>query len=291
MRKINTALWDELLGMPVTEASEELSGFLAVLPAYGSGGSVMVDTRRLVVAHRMLKLCKGLNERQFNGKMASVGCSLHLDKEKGRALFRIPGGAYGELAGAVPARKKGGWLRGAFGGCGAVYLPQQGYYMAFRTQSGSGCGAALDAELRSMGLVPRVRTNGEKTEYVIRDFEGIATSLAAMGLVKTSLLLEETAMLRSVKGIVNKRVNCDSANIEKSLVAARAQMELVDALDKYRLWRMLSPDVAELAALRRANPSASLSELGQIMSKPVSKSTVKYRWRKLESLIEGEEYI
>jgi DNA-binding transcriptional regulator WhiA len=50
----------------------------------------------------------------------------------------------------------------------------------------------------------------------------------------------------------------------------------------------MTPIQTELAAARRANPSASLGELGQMLSRPVSKSTVEYRWRKLESLIDDE---
>jgi DNA-binding protein WhiA len=96
--------------------------------------------------------------------------------------------------------------------------------------------------------------------------------------------------VRSIRERANKIVNCDSANIEKSLAAARAQLSMVDALDERGLWDEVPPALAELAKARRANPSASLGELGQILSKPVSKSTVEYRWRKLEFLIRGDNH-
>jgi DNA-binding protein WhiA len=275
MKKLGTALWDELLELPPTDAASELSGFVAVLPANANGESTLVDTRRLKVARRMLKLCRALGKNNFG--------SLELDKNKGKALFRLSAEFYS--AHARPAAKKWAWLRGAWGGCGALYTPHHGYYMAFRAPGGRNCGAQVDSILRGASITPGVRANRGGAEYMIRDLEAIVTVLSRMGLVKTSLLLEETAVIRSVRGAANKMVNCDSANIASTLAAARAQMALVDHIDMNGLWNELPPRIAEMARARRENPSASLRELGQLLSKPVSKSTVEYRWRKLETII------
>ncbi|MDR3280572.1 MAG: DNA-binding protein WhiA [Synergistaceae bacterium] len=288
MEKINVTLWDELLELGVEDASPELSGFLSALPARSDGDFVRIDTRRLVVARRMLKLCRGLNEEPFNGKMVARNGSLELDKDRGKAIFVMKRDEYARRVSEFRGLKKWAWFRGVWGSCGAIYLPQNGYHMVLRMSSGLVCGSGVVSVLRASGITPRVRTIKGKEEYLIRDLESVVTCMSRIGLVKTSLLLEETAVIRSVRGVANKIVNCDSANIDKSLTAARAQMSLVNALDEYGLWLSLSPELAELARTRRANPSASLGELGQILSKPVSKSTVEYRWRKLESIIWGE---
>jgi len=276
METIDNAIWDELLEMSLSDAEPELSGFLSVLPAKRDGEFALVDTRRLKIARRMLKLCRSPGQ-------VGACCSFKLDKDKGRALFCLPWDLY--TLHAKPARKRWAWFRGAWGGCGALYMPQQGYYMAFVPRAGRGCGVELDSIMRSISVVPRTRVNRGRTEYMIRDIEGIVTVLSRMGLVRTSLLLEETAVIRSVRGAANKMVNCDSANIASTLAAARTQMVLVDAIDDNGLWSELPPRLAEVARLRKENPSASLRELGQILSKPVSKSTVEYRWRKLETII------
>ncbi|MDR3076488.1 MAG: DNA-binding protein WhiA [Synergistaceae bacterium] len=283
MERLKTELWDEFLELPLTEARAELSGFLSVLPSWADGGNVLVDTRGLKVARRMLKLCRFLGEG-YNGS-GGAG-SLELDKNKGRAMFRIPRELYS--LSAKPARKRWDWFRGVWGGCGALYTPQQGYYMALRVPGGRNCGASISSSLLSVSVVPRVRVKRSRTEFMIRDIEGVVTILSRMGLVRTSLLLEDTAVIRSVRGMANKMVNCDSANIASTLAAARTQIALVDAIDENGLWSELPPHLAEVARLRRENPSASLRELGQILSKPVSKSTVEYRWRKLVSVI-GEK--
>jgi DNA-binding transcriptional regulator WhiA len=230
-----------------------------------------------------MKLCKALDEGPFSEKMFSGERALELDKLKGRALYRIPRAAHESCM--RPPRRKWEWFRGVLGGCGALYLPQNGYYMALRLPPAGNSRRVLDSILKGAGIIPKVRTNRGRTEYMIRDVEEIVTVLSRTGLVKTSLLLEETAVIRSVRKTANKLVNCDSANIRKTLTAARAQMELIDAIDSKELWWEIPPETAELARLRRANPSASLGELGQFLSKPVSKSTVEYRWRKLKSLI------
>jgi DNA-binding protein WhiA len=124
---------------------------------------------------------------------------------------------------------------------------------------------------------------------MLRNQEQIVTCLLKMGLVKSSLILEETAIVRSIRSSVNKVINCDSANISKSIDAAASQLALIDRIDSEGLWDRLTPVQVELASIRRANPSASLSELGQLLTKPVSKSTVEYRWRKLESVIKDGE--
>jgi hypothetical protein len=283
MEKIYTAMWDELLEVRASDASSELSGYIAVLPVKYEGASALVDTRRLVVARRLMKLCKALSEGRFGEKMLSDGHAFELDKIKGRALYRMPRAAYESYT--KPPGRKWEWFRGVLGGCGALYLPQNGYYMALRLPLAGNSRRVLDSIFKGAGIAPRVRTNRGRAEYMIRDVEEIVTVLSRTGLVKTSLLLEETAVIRSVRGTANKLVNCDSANIHKTLAAARAQMELIDAVDSKELWREIPPETAELARLRRANPSASLGELGQFLSKPVSKSTVEYRWRKLKSLI------
>jgi DNA-binding transcriptional regulator WhiA len=282
-------MWDELLKHRISDAPSELSGYFTVLPVSYEGCYALVDTRRLVVARRLLKLCKALKEDPFNGEMISGEYFLQVDKTKGSARYRIPRGTHEFFM--KPPRRKWEWFRGIWGGCGAIYLPQNGYYMALRLPLTENCGGMLHSILSESGVVPGVRINRGKTEYMIRDLEGIVTVLSRMGLVKTSLLLEEIAVVRSVRGIANKMVNCDSANIGKTLSAARIQLKLVDTVDSKGLWGNIPPEIAELAKLRRMNPSASLGELGQFLSKPVSKSTVEYRWKKLKALItEGKKF-
>ena len=83
----------------------------------------------------------------------------------------------------------------------------------------------------------------------------------------------------------NKLVNCDSANINKSLAVAQNQLQTIKKLETQGLVETLPEHLKELVFLRKENPSATLGELGQFLSRPITKSTVKYRWRKLEEVL------
>lgn len=76
-------------------------------------------------------------------------------------------------------------------------------------------------------------------------------------------------------------VNCDSANIRKSLEAAARHIALSKRLVEMNALEYLPDDLKELVVLRLQHPSLTLKELGQMLSRPVSKSTVEYRWNKL----------
>ncbi len=288
MEKISTLIWDELVNLPIADGQPELLGLFETLPHTQVGGDLLVASPRLVVTRRLLKLWRGLNERRFNATIVAADGSLELDRAQGKARFRVAVSSYRNfLAGKERLEKKEmwAWARGAWAGCGSFYLPRAGYYMTLRLPDSLQLETRLKRTFRSAGIVLGSRVKQGKTELMLRDQGQIVTCLARMGLVRSSLLLEETAIMRSLKNRANMLVNCDEANINKSLDAARAQLVLVERIDAEGLWEELSPELAELARVRRENPSASLRELGQILSRPVSKSTVEYRWRKLETII------
>ena len=84
----------------------------------------------------------------------------------------------------------------------------------------------------------------------------------------------------------NRLVNCDASNIRKTLEAAEWQLEIAKVFQNERILNTLPETLRELIEVRMQYPSATLTELGQMLSKPVSKSTVKYRWQKLKTMAE-----
>lgn len=291
MEKISTLLWDELVNLPVTHAMPEFHGLLEALPHVASRGDILVTCPKLIIGRRLMKLWKGLNEEAFGATITSGDGTLELDKKNYRARFRMSEVAFSRLITCknhADSKDKWAWFRGVWGGSGAIYLPQSGYYMSLSFREKHELGKKLTKVLHSVSIQPRVRLKQGRTEYTIRDQDQIVTCLSKMGLFRSSLFLEETAVVRGIRNRANKLVNCDTANINKSLSAARLQQALVDKLDEKELWGSLPPKLADLARTRRAHPSASLSELGQLLPNPVSKSTVEYRWRKLAALLESE---
>jgi hypothetical protein len=290
MENIATAMWDELSRLPAISAAREMSGYLDVLPRSERGEYILAPCPKLAVARRLLKLWRGLNEEDFNATMSPEDASLEFDRRRGRAVFRIARSVFDALPPrGVPLSGAGrwAWFRGVWGAAGSLYLPRNGYYMVLRVWDRPELGRRIMKTFASAGIGPALRTRGGRAEYIVREQDQIVTCLSKMGLVKSSLILEETAIMRSLKSRANKLVNCDTANIGRAVGAAMGQMALVDFVEARGLEDSLPPALVELIQARKANPDASLRELGQILSKPVSKSTVEYRWKKLASLIRG----
>lgn len=304
MKNIGSSMWDELLGLPLSSPGAELSGYVHGLPKAHDfeNGCINLYCSRLPAARRFLRLWKGLKDERISAKIAREEGALRLDRQKAKAVFRFSAEVFheiaaGEFCGSEKKRAGGfgksyewDWLRGLWGAAGSVYRPQSGYHMVVRVKSNDKLDRMLLKVLGGAGIVVGTRVYRGSTEYMIRNQESMVTCLVGMGLVRTSLMLVETAMYRSAKSKSNSIVNCDAANIRKSLSAAREQLALIGRIENEGLWDKIPPQIKELAKLRVENPSASLRELGQMLSKPVSKSTVEYRWRRLESLVSEYQY-
>ena len=93
---------------------------------------------------------------------------------------------------------------------------------------------------------------------------------------------------KEMRNAVNRQINCDSANVDKTLSAAAAQMERIRAIEREIGLENLPPELAEVALLRIANPEVSLSDLALLSDPPVTKSCINHRMRKLMAMTEEE---
>ena len=89
---------------------------------------------------------------------------------------------------------------------------------------------------------------------------------------------------KDMRNIVNRRVNCEAANVGKTAYAALDQIRAIEKLEKLGILETLSEKLRETARLRKENPEISLSELAEMMNPPVSKSCLNHRLRKLVKL-------
>ena len=96
--------------------------------------------------------------------------------------------------------------------------------------------------------------------------------------------LENIRIVREMRNDVNRKVNCEAANINKTVNAAVRQMEDIRYLETVGSLDSLPEGLAEIAGLRLAHPDASLKELGEMLTPPVGKSGVNHRLRKISQL-------
>jgi DNA-binding protein WhiA len=287
MGPIAAELWDEWSSLPqgVEETdSAEAAGLLAALPFKEDRGKglAVLGSSRLWALRRLLKLWK--NSRWKN-TLNLAACMRVPSDMTGRVELALPRKLYEEAAAAE--RESWDWVRGLWGGCGALYSPKSGYYLVMRT----GAETALN-RVKRMLLKSRIswgeRPVHGKREIILRDQEGIVFFLSKIGLANVSLRLEDKAILRAMRDQANRMRNCDTANINKTLTAAEEQRELaLKLLDKGFLETLPLP-LKNLVEARLEHPEESLSDLGSRLSPPVTKSTVKYRWKRLSELADWE---
>ena len=276
-------LWDEWLSFPPAGEdadSAELSGLLAVLPVKKDGGSALVHTSRPWAVRRLARLWKNSRWREALNIAAAVRVPPNM---KGRVEISLPAGLY---ASASAPLKRWIWARGAWGGCGAVYTPKSGYYLVMRTGSEAAI-KVMGNLLRRAHLSWSERAVHGRRELILRDQQEIVAFLSKMGLTSFSLRLEDRAILRAMRDQANRIRNCDTANIKKTLKAAEEQAELARELLRHGAVPDLPPRFRALAEARLEHLEESLSDLGRRLSPPVTKSTVKYRWKRLCEFLDG----
>lgn len=186
------------------------------------------------------------------------------------------------------------FIRGAFLSAGSISNPEKSYHFEIVCVS----------EERAMQLQALIQTFGpdakivqRKKHYIVYIKEGaqIVDMLNIMEAHIALMNLENIRIVREVRNDVNRKVNCEAANINKTVNAAVRQIEDIQYLQSVKGLDKLPEGLADIARLRLTNPEASLKELGEMLTPSVGKSGVNHRLRKLSQLAEDlrqnkEEY-
>ena len=133
--------------------------------------------------------------------------------------------------------------------------------------------------------IKRLKRNGSISLY-IKDGEEISNFLALIGASNSMLKFEEIRVIKDARNNVNRMVNCEVANLNKTVTAATRQIEAIRKIKNSRKFTNLPDELKEIAELRIKNPDASLVELGNMLKEPVGKSGVNYRLNKLIKMSE-----
>ena len=285
MHSFAAELWDEWTSFPLPDeetGSAELAGLLAALPfkKNENTGTVYLATSRLWSLRRLARLWKNSRWKEEWNVAASLSVPSNM---KGRVKLALPLKLYEAAATAAPAEHNWAWARGVWGGCGALYVPRSGYYLVMRT--GAEAVARRMSQILNRARVSWSERTRGKREIILREQESIVAFFSKIGLTEASLRLEDKAILRSMRDRANRMRNCDTANINKTLKAAEEQTALAMELLRSGLAPTLQPHFLALLEARLEHPEDSLSDLGRRLSPPVTKSTVKYRWRRLQEFL------
>ena len=288
MLSISELLWDEWSSFKYDEPDKfagyqaECLGILAgVLSSKGVYYLKIKTAKRLIKIFKYFKPAVGvrLEPEEFNiAKMLEFDNLLKVKRP--RVKLVMPD----ELLNlALNSQPSWPWMRGLFGSCGSFYLTKSGFYLVLRIINEA---VALKAEKFLNNKKWSRRYFRGAHELILRDQEEVVTFLSNIELTGAALALEHKVIMRLMRDQANKASNCDTANIMRATQAAFKQIELAKKfMNDAELINNLPDKLRELVIIRLENPEANLSELGEKLSPPVSKSTVKYRWAKLSNYI------
>ena len=175
------------------------------------------------------------------------------------------------------------FFRGAFLAGGSVTDPRKGYHLELATSHHSVSREML-ALLGEENFFPKdARRKGNSVIY-FKQSEAIENFLTGIGAPLASMEVMNAKLEKDLRGSVNRRVNCDAANLDKAVEAAQMQLEAIRALEREGVLETLPDKLQEAARLRTDHPEDTLSQLAERCDPPVTKSALNHRLRKLVEL-------
>ncbi|MCQ2416216.1 MAG: DNA-binding protein WhiA [Oscillospiraceae bacterium] len=174
---------------------------------------------------------------------------------------------------------------GCFVANGSITDPERGYHMEMVFSDHAAAEAIrerMNRLLPTIHMKQTVRKND--TVLYLKQNEQICDALTFFGAQNASLSIVELQIYKSFVTQTNRRTNCDLANIDKSIAAASQQLEHIQLIADTVGLHTLPESLQEVAALRIANPEASLQELCALCHPPLSRSGIHHRMKRITEL-------
>ena len=180
------------------------------------------------------------------------------------------------------------YLRGAFLAGGSVTDPAKRYHLEMTTShykvSRETCALLIEC-----GFSPKELSRGGNNILYFKQSDYIEDFLTAIGAQVSAMGVMEAKVEKDLRNGVNRRVNCETANLTKVVDASMGQMAAIRALEEAGELDKLPGKLRETALLRRENPEATLQELAAMLNPPITKSAINHRMRKLLELARALE--
>ena len=179
------------------------------------------------------------------------------------------------------------FLRGCFLGSGSCVDPKRGYHieMIFRSMSVAEKAAQI---LRSFLLPAKISVRNEDRYLVyLKEGDDVSGMLALVGASSSALALENVRVEKDVRNYINRTNNCESANLDKQVVASIRQQNAIALIDKRIGLRSLPVSLQQAAQLRVSHPDASMQELADLAE--IQKSGMYHRLDRLMKIAEALE--
>lgn len=210
-------------------------------------------------------------------------CRLLLDELKyikGASVFMIN---YAPTDLIKTSNEKKAYIRGAFMGSGSITDPKKGYHLEFVSENESNAYFLRDT-INEFGLKSKVIMRKEKYIIYIKDSEQISDFLSLIGAYNSVLNYENVRVIKEMRNNVNRIVNCETANLNKTVKSSYDQVEDIKLIEREIGIENLDEDLKAIAKIRLENRSMSLNDIANSIEPKLSKSTVNYRFKKLRRI-------
>lgn len=179
------------------------------------------------------------------------------------------------------------FLRGAFLAGGSVTDPQKGYHLELSTSHLSVSREVL-ALMRELELEPKDAQRKGNSVIYFKQSDRIEDFLTSIGAPLSAMEVMNAKLEKDLRGSVNRRVNCDAANLDKAVEAAMVQLDAIRRLEESGQMALLPDKLKQTARLRLEHPEDTLAQLAERCDPPITKSALNHRLRKLVELARKE---
>ena len=176
-------------------------------------------------------------------------------------------------------------IRGAFLGAGSITEPEKNYHLEINFGDRKNAEYVLNLS-KNYEIEFKIIEGVQKFILYLKEGEQISKFLACIGANRAVLKFEDVRIFKEMKNNVNRIVNCETANLNKTIDASILQIEDIKFIQSKRKFEDLQPELKEVAILRLENPEASLKEIGSMLKEPVGKSGINHRMKKIRDIAE-----
>ena len=178
---------------------------------------------------------------------------------------------------------KRAFIRGAFMAAGSISDPEKSYHFEVVCNNRPAAEQLLDV-MNFFDVEPKIVSRKDKYVVYLKEGSQIVEILRVMEAPVSVMELENVRIVKEMRGSINRRVNCETANIGKTVNAAVRQLEDIKLLEMTVGLENLPENLQQIAYVRLENPDTPLKELGQLLDPPLGKSGVNHRLQKLSEL-------
>jgi len=175
------------------------------------------------------------------------------------------------------------FLRGAFMAGGSVTDPEKRYHLELAT-SHLRVSREVYSLLMELGFYPKDTSRGGNRILYFKQSDYIEDVLTTFGAPVCAMRIMEAKVEKDLRNEVNRRVNCETANLGKAVDAAQEQLAAIRRLEANGVYGELPDKLRKTAELRKENPEATLQELAAMQDPPLTKSAINHRMRKIMEL-------